>query len=139
MSICLVQLVQMDSDTNLIVNEREGGKENVQDVVMSENDVKSNVGDNTLSPMDHINQLTLSNQSKDETIKQLQKEVEDLKDKLNSTITSFENKFKQQQWEATRKENILVMRLTLKEQELQECLVSLVTKPLHHLFTSFQM
>lgn len=139
MSICLVQLVQMDSDTNLIVNEREAGKENVQDVVMSENDVKSNVGDNTLSPMDHINQLTLSNQSKDETIKQLQKEVEDLKDKLNSTITSFENKFKQQQWEATRKENILVMRLTLKEQELQECLVSLVTKPLHHLFTSFQM
>ena len=35
----------------------------------------------------------------------------------------MEDKLKQQQMEATRRENVLVMRLTTKEQEMQEYLV----------------
>ena len=37
-----------------------------------------------------------------------------------------DDKLKQQQVDATRKENVLVMRLTTKEQEVQEYLVSMM-------------
>lgn len=40
-------------------------------------------------------------------------------------LRDSEEKLKQQQIEATRRENILVMRLTTKEQEMQECMVSI--------------
>ncbi|XP_027197387.2 pre-mRNA-splicing regulator WTAP-like [Dermatophagoides pteronyssinus] len=44
------------------------------------------------------------------------------KKELESIRISYEDKLKQQQLESTRKENMLIMRLTIKEQELQECL-----------------
>lgn len=37
------------------------------------------------------------------------------------SLRESEEKLKQQQLEATRRENVLVMRLTTKEQEMQEC------------------
>lgn len=40
------------------------------------------------------------------------------------SLRESEEKLKQQQIEATRRENVLVMRLTTKEQEMQECAVS---------------
>ena len=48
------------------------------------------------------------------------------KKELESIRISYEDKLKQQQLESTRKENMLIMRLTIKEQELQECLVGLL-------------
>lgn len=41
-------------------------------------------------------------------------------------LRESEEKLKQQQQEAARRENILVMRLATKEQEMQECTVSMV-------------
>ena len=41
-----------------------------------------------------------------------------------SGLRESEEKLKHQQIEAARRENILVMRLTTKEQEMQECAVS---------------
>jgi hypothetical protein len=38
-------------------------------------------------------------------------------------LKESEEKLKQQQQEASRRENILVMRLATKEQEMQECTV----------------
>lgn len=69
---------------------------------------------------------------KDLVIKQLQEQLEEAKqsnNKLNELAerqSSLEKKLKQQQLESSRKENILIMRLTLKEQELQDCLVSVI-------------
>jgi len=40
--------------------------------------------------------------------------------------TDPDDKLKQQQVDATRKENVLVMRLTTKEQEVQEYLVCMM-------------
>lgn len=51
------------------------------------------------------------------------KSNEEFAKKCEEIEQNFVNKFKQQQLEAIRKENILFMRLTLKEQELQDCLV----------------
>ncbi|XP_065306737.1 pre-mRNA-splicing regulator WTAP-like isoform X1 [Dermacentor albipictus] len=45
------------------------------------------------------------------------------------SLRESEEKLKQQQMEATRRENVLVMRLTTKEQEMQECAVG-TRKPL---------
>lgn len=39
-------------------------------------------------------------------------------------LKESEEKLKQQQQESARRENILVMRLATKEQEMQECTVS---------------
>lgn len=39
-------------------------------------------------------------------------------------LRESEEKLKQQQQESARRENILVMRLATKEQEMQECTVS---------------
>ncbi|OTF75444.1 hypothetical protein BLA29_002349 [Euroglyphus maynei] len=44
------------------------------------------------------------------------------KKELEAIRINYEDKLKQQQLESTRKENMLIMRLTIKEQELQECL-----------------
>lgn len=69
---------------------------------------------------------------KDLLIKQLQEQLEDAKQSNNKSNelaerqSSLEKKLKQQQLESSRKENILIMRLTLKEQELQDCLVSVI-------------
>ena len=41
-----------------------------------------------------------------------------------SGLRESEEKLKQQQVEATRRENVLVMRLTAKEQEMQEYMVN---------------
>ncbi len=76
---------------------------------------------------EHLQSLCVE---KDLYITQLQKQLEDAKQsntKLSQQAerASFlEKKLKQQQLESSRKENILIMRLTLKEQELQDCLVS---------------
>ena len=40
-------------------------------------------------------------------------------------LRESEEKLKQQQMEASRRENVLVMRLTAKEQEMQEYIVSI--------------
>lgn len=40
-------------------------------------------------------------------------------------LRESEEKLKQQQQESARRENILVMRLATKEQEMQECTVSI--------------
>lgn len=40
-------------------------------------------------------------------------------------LKESEEKLKQQQQESARRENILVMRLATKEQEMQECTVSI--------------
>lgn len=42
-------------------------------------------------------------------------------------LKESEEKLKQQQQESARRENILVMRLATKEQEMQECTVSVTT------------
>lgn len=42
-------------------------------------------------------------------------------------LKESEEKLKQQQQESARRENILVMRLATKEQEMQDCTVSVVT------------
>ena len=65
---------------------------------------------------------------KDDQIKQLQELIDQNNskrklDQLSDAQSNLEKKLKQQQLESSRKENILIMRLTLKEQELQECLV----------------
>lgn len=44
-------------------------------------------------------------------------------------LKESEEKLKQQQQESARRENILVMRLATKEQEMQECTVSVTTSP----------
>lgn len=41
-------------------------------------------------------------------------------------LKESEEKLKQQQQESARRENILVMRLATKEQEMQECTVSVL-------------
>lgn len=41
-------------------------------------------------------------------------------------LKESEEKLKQQQQESARRENILVMRLATKEQEMQECTVSIL-------------
>lgn len=46
-------------------------------------------------------------------------------------LKESEEKLKQQQQESARRENILVMRLATKEQEMQDCTVSVL---LHLLF-----
>lgn len=43
-------------------------------------------------------------------------------------LKESEEKLKQQQQESARRENILVMRLATKEQEMQECTVSLLLR-----------
>lgn len=43
-------------------------------------------------------------------------------------LKESEEKLKQQQQESARRENILVMRLATKEQEMQECTVSISLK-----------
>lgn len=51
-----------------------------------------------------------------------------LKNILANDVTGLkesEEKLKQQQQESARRENILVMRLATKEQEMQECTVSI--------------
>ncbi len=42
-------------------------------------------------------------------------------------LKESEEKLKQQQQESARRENILVMRLATKEQEMQECTVSVMS------------
>lgn len=77
---------------------------------------------------EHLQSLCVE---KDLYITQLQKQLEDAKQsntKLSQQAerASFlEKKLKQQQLESSRKENILIMRLTLKEQELQDCLAQI--------------
>jgi len=48
-------------------------------------------------------------------------------------LKESEEKLKQQQQESARRENILVMRLATKEQEMQDCTVSVLL----HLLVSF--
>lgn len=43
-------------------------------------------------------------------------------------LKESEEKLKQQQQESARRENILVMRLATKEQEMQECTVSMLLR-----------
>lgn len=45
-------------------------------------------------------------------------------------LKESEEKLKQQQQESARRENILVMRLATKEQEMQECTVCIIPFPL---------
>lgn len=97
----------------------------------------SKVDDNDIFLNEEENQTMLTNErlqslclEKDLIIKQLQEQnAKQSNDKLNELTekqSSLEKKLKQQQLESSRKENILIMRLTLKEQELQDCLVSVI-------------
>ncbi|XP_028414076.1 pre-mRNA-splicing regulator WTAP-like [Dendronephthya gigantea] len=101
--------------------------------------VKSEKIDGESSPkriklMDNVNDL--KKMSKDSLLSKFQEQekyIDHLEDKVNNTsnageITSLresEEKLKFQQQESTRRENVLVMRLATKEQEMQELLTQI--------------
>ena len=88
------------------------------------------VPNNDLTKLSQEELISLS-LKKDKYIEDLQKQLnnsklnEDFEKKCKEIEQNYNKKLKQQQLESIRKENILIMRLTLKEQELQDCMVGL--------------
>lgn len=66
-----------------------------------------------------------------------QEYVQVLEHRLQQTLDSkeqvveLEQKLKQQLFDSTRRENILIMKLTKKEQEMQDCIVSIANRSIN--------
>lgn len=82
-----------------------------------------------------LNESTLDNLTKDDLIKKwkLQNDyIDSLEQKLKLELSNKEmyqdneDKIKQQLFDLTRKENLLVMKLTTKEHEIQDYIVSMI-------------
>ncbi|KAJ6221006.1 hypothetical protein RDWZM_006818 [Blomia tropicalis] len=137
------QSVNESNQINMIVNIKEE----------HDDDNVNNVGTKQEQPNEDcemfVNELELSKMTKEQLINLCQKKdkyIDHLKEMLNRNESknninqlNFNQQLKQQQLESSRKENILIMRLTLKEQELQECLTQIEALKLHRIPTNTQL
>lgn len=135
-----------DETANLSKQNEETFSEMSMDKALAMNNNENSNGNNVLNNADNFNdneEIVLENEDqlqelsleelrniclkKNRQISYLKEQNSTLlksKKELENIHNNCENKLKQQQLESIRKHNTLIMRLTHKDQELQECLVN---------------
>lgn len=118
-------------DTLKIKEEKLDDKMEIDTQLNSQNQLNQN--DQSDKPLRvHINEESFSDLTKDDLIKKWKEQnvyVDSLEEKLKIELSNKdwyqdnEDKYKQQLFDLTRKENLLLMKLTTKEHEMQDYIV----------------